>query len=376
VAATRTAPGGAILAAALALPGLAAADTPPAQASLALKYLDYQDSQRDLDRIHVHSPSVELVLPLAGAWSLQAGLVSDAISGASPRYHTAVSGASHFKDTRTGTDLAVTRYFERASVTVAAGSSDENDYDSRFYSVQANLSSADNNTTWLLGTGVANDRIDPVNLIVKNERKHTNDFMLGVTQVFSPTDLAQLVITHARGRGYFSMPYKYVDTRPRERNADTLLARWNHHLASSDATVRIQYRFARDSWDVVSHTVAGEWVQPLGGGWTVTPSARLYSQSAASFYFDPVYDSVFGPPFPSGFTPGSKAPMSADQRLSAFGAATVGLKLEKELGHDTAVDVKWEEYRQRASWRPFGSGSPGLAPFRARSIQVGIAHRW
>jgi hypothetical protein len=375
VAVIKPAPGSAILAAALALPGLALADNRPEQASLSVKYLDYQDSQHNLDRVHVRSPSLDLVLPLAGPWSIHAGLVSDAISGASPRYHTAVSGASHFEDKRTGVDVSVTRYFERASVTVAAGSSTEDDYDSRFYSVQANVSSADNNTTWLFGAGVANDRIDPTAKTI-HERKHSNDFLLGVTQVLTPRDLVQLVLTHMRGNGYFTMPYKYVDARPRERTQDTMLLRWNHHLQGSGVTMRMQYRYARDSWKIASHTVQGEFVHPVGSGWTVTPLVRLYSQSAARFYIDPVYSSIFGPPFPPGYDFRKAVDISADQRLSAFGAVTAGLKLEKEIGRNTSVDFKWEEYRQQGSWRLFGSGSPGLEPFKARSIQLGLSHRW
>lgn len=368
-------PGGAILAAALALPGLAPAASPPEQASLAVKYLDYQDSQHNLDRIGVRSPSVELLVPVAGVWSLQAALVSDVISGASPRYHTAVSGASHFKERRTGVDASVTRYFERASVTVAAGSSTENDYDSRYYSAQASVSSADNNTTWLFGAGAANDRIDPVNLAVKGERKHSTDLMLGVTQVLSPRDLVQALLAHTRGRGYFSNPYKFLDQRPRERDQDSLLLRWNHHL-QGEGVARLQYRFARDSYTITSHTLHGDYVHPIGEGWTVTPSLRLYSQSAASFYFDPVYDSRFGPPFPAGYVFGQKRDISADQRLAAYGALTLGIKVEKEVARDTTVDVKVEQYRQQGSWRLFGSGSPGLDTFQARSITIGLTHRW
>jgi hypothetical protein len=117
-------------------------------------------------------------------------------------------------------------------------------------------------------------------------------------------------------------------------------------------------------------------VQPVGDGWTIVPSLRLYSQSAARFYFDPVYDSVFGPPFPPGFDPAGSNLMSADQRLSAFGAVTAGLKLEKEIGRDLTVDLKVEQYRQRGSWRLGGSGSPGLETFRSRSIQAGLTWRW
>ena len=369
-------PGRAILMAALALPGIVHAENPPDTASLSLRYLDYEDSQPTLDRIRVRSPSAELVLPIAGEWSLRAGVVSDAISGASPRYHTAVSGASHFEEKRKGVDAAVTRYFPRASVTAAAGRSGENDYVSRFASVQATLASEDNNTTWLAGMGVANDRINPVNKAVENEHKRVVDFMLGVTRVLTPADIGQVLLTHARGRGYYSNPYKYVDQRPREHDSHTLTLRWNHHAARAGATSRLSYRYYTDDYGVKAHTLLGEYVRPLAAGWTVTPSLRLYSQSAAYFYFDPGYHAQFGPPFPPGFNFSDRRDISADQRLSAYGALTAGLRIAREVGRNTTLDVKWEEYRQRGSWRLFGSGSPGLATFEARSLQVGVTTRW
>ncbi len=366
---------GAILLAALALPGVAQAETAPEQGSISVKYLDYQERQDNLKRVGVHSPALELLVPIAGQWALRAGVVSDAVSGASPRYHTALSGASRFREKRTGVDASLTRYLARASVTVALGTSDEHDYDSRFGSVQATFSSDDNNTTWQFGAGLARDRIDSVNKAVVNERKRTVDLMAGVTQVLTPRDIVQAVLTHVRGRGYFSHPYKFVDVRPRERDQDSVLLRWNHHLAERGATSRLSYRYTNDSYAIRSHTLAGEYVQPLGA-WTVIPSLRLYTQSAASFYFDPVYDTRFGPPFPPGFSFDQPRDMTADQRLSAFGAVTLGIKVVRQLGKHTSLDFKWEEYRQRSSWRQFGGGSPSLMPFEARSLQVGLTRTW
>ncbi|HZX27272.1 MAG TPA: DUF3570 domain-containing protein [Telluria sp.] len=366
----------AILLAALALPGVALAENPPEQASLSVSYLDYRDWQQNLDRIGVHSPSVELVLPLAGKWSVRGSLVSDTISGASTRYHTAISGASHFKEKRNAGDLSVTRYFPRASLTVDAGRSGENDYVSHFASVRGTVSSEDNNTTWLGGVGVANDTINPVNLIVENERKHSTELMAGVTQVLTPRDLAQVLLTHVRGRGYFSMPYKYVDQRPREHDQDTILLRWNHAFGQHGVASRASYRYYTDSYGVRAHTWQEEVVTPLANGWTLTPLVRAYSQSAADFYFDAVYDSRLGPPFPPGYSFADKGPHTADQRLSAFGALTLGLKVEKEIGRNATVDLRYERYRQRGSWRLFGAGSPGLLDFEARSIVLGLTVRW
>lgn len=362
--------------AALALPGLAPGAEPPENASLSIKHLDYRDSQPNLDRIRVAAPALELLVPVAGEWSVRAGAAADLVSGASPRYHTAISGASRFSERRTSADAEVTRYLPRATVSLAAGQSREHDYRSRHASLQASMASADNNTTWAAGIGLARDRINPVNKAVTDASKHTLELMLGVTQVLTPNDIVQAVLTSVRGRGYFSNPYKYVDQRPHERDQYAVVLRWNHHLAGSGASARLAARCASSSDGVHSQMLQAEYVRPLENRWTVTPSARAYTQSAARFYFDPVYDQRFGPPFPPGFVYGAPRFMSADQRLSAFGALTLGIKLERQVGTDTTLDLKFERYRQRPAWRAFGGGSPGLQDFSAQTIQAGMTYSW
>ncbi|WP_377705429.1 DUF3570 domain-containing protein [Pseudoduganella sp. UC29_71] len=369
--------GNALLAAALLLPGLAAqAEEPPERSTLSVKYLNYEESQSGLDRVHVDSPSVSLVTPIAGAWSLAGSLTSDHVSGASPRYHTAISGASRMKDTRRAGDIAITRYLPNGSVTVGAAYSTEHDYVSRALSLTGTVSSADKNTTWSFGIGGSDDAIDPVNLIVSGESRQTVNVMAGVTQVLTPHDIAQLTLTRTQGHGYYSDPYKMLDNRPRERNQNTLLARWNHYHEGSGGTTRLSYRYYTDTFGIRAHTLGAEHVLPLADGWRITPSVRYHTQRAASFYFDPVYDATLGAPFPPGYVFGGTQFSSADQRLSGFGAVTLGIKVAKEIGRYWTVDLKVEAYQQRGAWRAFANGSPGLDAMRARSIQLGLTRQW
>jgi len=364
-----------ILAAALMLPGVQAhAEAPPANGNISLGYLDYQDSQPGFDRIRVHAPSVSVLAPVAGVWSVSGSLVADDVSGASPRYHTAVSGASRMNDSRKAGDAALTRYLDNGSVTVGAAYSTEHDYVSRALSLQGSLESANHNTTWTAGIGHADDRIDPVNHIVANERKRSTNVLFGVTQVLTMNDVAQLTVAHTEGHGYFSDPYKSLDNRPRSRSESTLLARWNHHFVATDGTSRLSYRYYTDSYGVRGHTLGEEYVQPLADGWTVTPEVRVYTQRAASFYYDPVYDAKLGAPFPPGYD--GTGYMSADQRLSGFGALTLGLKVSKQIDKLWSVDGKVSAYEQRGNWRLFGHGSPGLDPFRARILQISVNRQW
>lgn len=367
----------ALMSAAMALPAVlappaAAQVQPPESGTLSIKYLDYLDSQPGIDRVRIKAPVVGLTVPfsaLGTSWAVSGTLVYDDISGASPAYHT--RAIKRLTDERTAADISLTRYGSRSSVTMGLSYSTESDYVARGVSAQWALASEDNNRTWTLGMAVGRDRIDPANGIVSDERKQRLDLLGGLTQVLSRNDIVQVNLGISRGRGYFSDPYKVFDERPRRKNQQTLALRWNHHLEGVGATLRTQYRWYGDSYGVRAHTLGLEWAQPLPAGFTLTPLLRLYTQGAARFYVDADPGSPFPPNPPDG-----AVHYSEDQRLSAFGARTLGMRLAWSPGERFQADLKLEHYAQRGSWRLFGSGSPGLAEFRARSITAGMAWRF
>ncbi len=373
---------GGIVAAAMALPGLmpatAQAENAPEQGVIGLKYLQYKDYQPGFDRIDVKSPSLYFLVPYAGKWSLEGSLVSDQVSGATPRHHSSIASASPMTEDRRAEDVRLTRYFDRSAYSVGISHSSEHDYASNSVSGEARFASEDNNTTFNVGVAATEDTIDPTDGgysgDISGKSKRTREFIVGVTQVLTPDDIAQINLQVVRGRGYFSDPYKFPDNRPDTRNAWVIMARWNHHVDAADASLRTSYRYYSDSWDINAHTFGVEWDQPLSAHWSVIPSVRYYTQSAAKFYFDPVFDPVLGEPYPVGYVPGMT--VSGDQRLSAFGAITVGAKLVWNIDRLWTVDFKGEYYQQRDAWRLGGKGSPGLDPFKAQFYQFGIARKF
>ncbi len=384
------APATSVVLASLLLPGLAAlsafaplsavAESAPEKTTIAIKYGSYSDSQPGLDRVKVKAPFIYVQAPIAGEWSVEGSWVGDSVSGASPRLWTDRSSASHMSDYRKAADVKVTRYFARAAVSASLSYSDEHDYTSRAFGLDARWSTEDNNRTWTVGYGASFDKIDNtyngVNTAI-DQRKRTKEVMVGVTQVLTPTDIAQFNLTRSVGSGYYNDPYKSFDQRPNQRNNWIALARWNHHVESFDASIHSSYRYYTDTFGVKSHTLGVEWVQPKGQ-WTFTPGLRYYTQSAASFYVDPVLDAQgqidsLNSLIKIALLGGDK---SADQRLSAFGAVTVSMKVSYALKPDTVVDVKYERYRQTSGLRIGGSGSPGLDPFNATFMQVGLTHRF
>lgn len=358
-----------ILLAALALPGAQAAraDTPPERAQISYKYLDYLDFQKDWDRIGVQANALSAVLPIAGEWSVEAGVTVDSISGASPAYHSRRLRSAELKDQREGTDFRVARFFSRGSLSFSFADSREHDYISDAWSLTGSVSTESKNTTLNLGLGITADEINVPAAGVVERSKNIYQGMLGLTQILSPHDIAQLTLTYSSGDGYFSDPYKLRDRRPDYKRQTTVLARWNHYMPATKGSTRLSYRYYTDTFDVHAHTATMEYVQPLPAGWTIAPFLRAHAQSAASFYLE-----ADNNPFPS-FAPRGQI-QSQDQRLSAFGGGSLGVKVSKYVTTDVLVDFRYERYEQHADWYPFGDGSRGIDPFMADIYQVGVSY--
>lgn len=361
----------ALLAAAMALPLAptpAVAETAPTRTTVSYKYLDYLDFQPDAERVRVRANALSVVSPINDQWSFSAGAITDAISGASPKYYT--NALTRLEDYRRAQNVSLTHWRSSGSISFSHAQSAERDYVSKSIGLTALWYVDDTkNTALTAGVGASRDVVNVPFRGVNNEGKSVNEILFGLTQVLSQNDIAQLITRYSAGHGYYDDPYKSFDQRPRERDGHSVLLRWNHHLPSLESTIRSSYRWYQDSYGIRAHTLGLEYVQPLvDGRWVVTPLVRWYTQTAAQFY-------VPANPGPNGRTYPSEDALfySQDQRLSAFGAQTLGLKTALRITRDTWIDVKYEAYRQRAQWALSGQGDPLLAPFNARSVQVGLS---
>lgn len=359
-----------LLSAALALPGMlpcgAAAQTAPDQSVIALQYFDYRDWQPGANRMSVRSPSLYVLRPLAEDLTLEGNVVYDSMSGASPLAFDTLSGASGLgvTDYRTAGDAKVTKYFDRYAVGVGGAYSHERDYISRAVSVDVRTWTPDKNRTYAFGLAGTSDAIHPADRppAPDNGQRRTLDFLFGLTQVLNAGAIVQSNLTYSTGHGDYSDPYKLLDARPDHRRTLAWLTRFNQYVPAADATLKLLYRYIHDSFGDHSHTLEAAWYQPLPNGFAVTPSLRYYTQSAADFYF--------GPPLGSGFVPGE--PYTADTRLSAFGALTPSLRIDKFFDDGWSANLSFSYYQQRTGWRLGGSGSSGLLPFSARWVQFGV----
>ncbi|NTU94074.1 MAG: DUF3570 domain-containing protein [Chlorobiaceae bacterium] len=413
--------GAAIAAAAISLPlpPSVFAESAPEKGIVAFKYLNYQDSQPSRDRIGVNAWSLRGMAPIAGKWSIDVTGTYDSVSGASPLFHnyigpapagvSVVSGASTSSSTssssstsdevRKAIDLSVTRYLASGSITLGTSYSSESDYDSKSLSLLGNVYLNESKNTMLtLGASVTNDTIEfsratgtvagtagdrddddddggrdddrdsRSGTSTISENKDIVSGIIGVTQVMTKNDIIQLNVGYAHGSGYYTDPYKVNDNRPRKRNQTTFMGRWNHYFEATEGSARLSYRYYSDSFGIDAHTLGLDYVQPLPSGFTVTPSIRLYSQSAADFYVPSNPSILPTPPDTSALEYSS-----LDQRLSAFGAVTFGIKVQKRFDDGWLVDLKYDTYAQRSEWTINGTKDPGLEEFNAHFIQVGVS---
>ena len=164
---------------------------------------DWQPGGR---RMRVDNPGFYLLKPLSDTLVIEGSLVYDGMSGASPLFFNALSGASGegVKDYRTAGDVKLTKYFDRFSIGVGAAYSHERDYISRAGSIEFRTWTADKNRTYAFGFAGASDRINTENGGAQDEPS-TSSLPRRVTQVFSPdVDRAFQPPRTRGGHGYFT----------------------------------------------------------------------------------------------------------------------------------------------------------------------------
>ena len=67
----------------------------------------------------------------------------------------------------------------------------------------------------------ANDRINPTNGAVSNAPRNTLEYLVGITQALSPTQIVQSNLTYSYGHGYYNDPYKVARHAARPSGASS-----------------------------------------------------------------------------------------------------------------------------------------------------------
>jgi len=381
VAATRDRdPLAALLQAAMAMPILMmpmrAGAVEAGEAGLSVLYY------RERGLMKVTEPVGWVRLQLGDGWEVNASAVVDVVTGASPQVVSNASGTpvqsltgASISDRRRGADVKIARRIGEVTLAASRTRSDEEDYRSRAFGLEARWDMNDRLTTLQAGYGKANDRVRSEVDPTLDERRDTQDYLLGVTQVLSPVAVVQSSVQVSRGRGWYSDPYKLTltfypdgglpvlaaDSRPDRRESLAWLTRYRHRFAGTAGTLQADYRYFRDDWEVRAHALELAWSQDLGGDWAIRPALRYATQSAASFYSPTVPR-----PMP--------AVHSSDQRMGAFGSLSPSLRLTRRYDSGLAVEGTLGYYYNAAGLRAGGSGSAAFETLRAYYLLASLVH--
>ncbi|NVJ49851.1 MAG: DUF3570 domain-containing protein [Gammaproteobacteria bacterium] len=185
--------------------------------------------------------------------------------------------------------------------------------------------------------------------IDSSDTRTTTDLLLGWTQIINRTTIMQLNYSYSNVDGYLTDPFKIFsvvdgngvsleqryEKRPDSRTKHSVFAQVKHHFDESVADVSL--RLMTDDWEIDSTTVEYKHYFWLSDNHYIEPQFRFYQQSAAEFY-KPYWQS--SEPLPEY--------ASADIRLGAFSAYTIGLKYGWKTAGGNDMAVRLSYYQQVA----------------------------
>lgn len=370
--------------------GSAAADAPPQEYSADYSYSQYREDKLSgsklasgsRDRYEVDMHQLQLAGPLGDRIRLTLDVAHETMSGASPWRVTrdlttgeplqVMTGAT-IDDARTDVLLGGNYYFDRSTLGIGVGTSQEKDYQSYNGVVSGTRDYNEKNTTLSGGLGYSYDIIEPTQeagvLRVDRETKNSVDLFLALSQILGHKTTFQLSGNYQGQFGYLDDPYKQVeiigvptmDTRPDDRHRFAIQGRLRRHVEWINGTFHFDYTYSYDTWSIEAHTFDAAWYQSLFGLARIIPSIRYYSQSQADFYA-PFYLSA-----PSG----SEA--SSDYRLSPYGAISYRIRGEirvQVFDLDVGINAGFERYESAGDLAigKVATENPGLVSFNLWSV--------
>jgi len=223
----------------------------------------------------------------------------------------------------------------------------------------------DKNTTLSAGVNLETDSIRPIGgapvawseygqfLKQGNKSKRVEDLLLGLTQIMNRRWITQLNYSIDASNGYQNDPYKILsvldsqgnplgydyENRPEHRVRRSLY--WDNKFALNRDTFQVSFRHMSDDWGITSQTADFHYRWMFADNSYLEPHLRRYTQSAANFYR---LFLIQGDP--------AQTYASADPRLAAFDASTVGLKFGVPMGAGSEFSVRVERYLQKGRQAP------------------------
>jgi len=268
-----------------------------------------------------------------------------------PNLHNAKVPLTQMHDYRTAFSIGLPMTFDRHQLTPSFAYSQESDYISFGGALNYSLSLNDKNTTLSAGWSHNNDSVRDDLFIW--EPKKTDDYFLGLVQLFGPKAYLTVNGSLSFEHGYLADPYRGVmfanqlqnspddaalspEVRPRRRNSQIFYASWTQFVTPADGSCELSYRFFHDTYGIFANTVELDWHQKIGKNLVISPMFRYYIQNSADFYYLLVPDSNTRPAY-----------YSSDYRLSEFESFATGVTITWRIVKHLSFDASYMRYVMR-----------------------------
>ncbi len=337
-----------------------------------VQFLQYNENN---ERASISAPALEVSKDFGTDYTVIGTYNLDSISGASPTFYDAQSGASAYSRGLTtqenirfggieynepkrmsGAIKGIKRFDNRDELTLSGSFSNEYDYRSSEIALEV-LHWVDSYKNQSVNAGIAfqknvilvecreNSICDGSSGASKKLRADAFLAEVGLTQVIDINSKLQLSLFYKNEDGYLSNPFMNVirnyntaptitnETRPEHRRGYGAILTYTKSLRE-DIAWHSSYRYYHDNWQINSHTLNNTLYYAFNDKLTLSSGVRYYLQDAAYFFSQDV----------DHFT--DEAFASSDARLGDFHAINFMLGTEYKLRNDIIYNINVNIYDQ------------------------------
>lgn len=295
-------------------------------------YHDYDGGGMD-----INGPFILVRKSVGTDFSVNGHYYIDSVSAASI---DVMATASAYEEERTEYSVGVDYLHEKTMLSTGYIRSSENDFEAKNVFLSVNQSFFGDLTSLSMTYARGWDEVGKINSNFSRDVDR-NIYKLGLSQVLTKNALFGLDVEMITDEGFLNNPYRryrfedqnaatgfsYADeVYPETRTSSAVAFRALYYLPYR-ASLKAEYRYYTDSWDIEGHTFELGYVHPIGPRWTVEGRYRYYTQTQADFYKD-----IF--PFENAETF-----MARDKELSSFSDFTVGGGVSYEFGQGVVPHI-------------------------------------
>jgi hypothetical protein len=266
--------------------------------------------------VNAWGPALLIRKNLWGKASVFGTYYADIVSNASI---DVVTTASPYRETRNEFGLGGDYVVRDSVITLAASRSMEPDYIANAVNLDVSTDTFGGMTTVGLGYTYGWDDVGKKGEGFFDTANHER-YRLGVSQILSPRWIANANFEVVSDNGFLGSPYRVAlvfgaavpENLPRTRTSRTLQFRVVGEVAPT-VSVRAEYRYFWDNWEVTAHTFGIGGTTRFGERWLVDAYARYYRQDGALY-------------FSNNATVETKY-ITRNRQLSDFNSVTAGAKV-------------------------------------------------